>query len=108
MKVIFLLQSRIGFSYSVKCRLINPCKSSIEIISKTILNNIINEEENRWKNTTKVLDWLNNILLKFDIVEFYSSILNKSLASSINFARISIKSSSLDDNALVQNSSSTW
>ena len=68
------------------CRLINPSKSEIGVISKQILDDIntaiINKTQiNQWKNTSSVLKWFNGLQHKetlsficFDVCDFYPSI----------------------------------
>ena len=74
------------FRTDPKCRLINPAKSEMGHVSKTMLEDVIaNVKEatglNQWRNTTSVIDWFKNIpdkshtrFIKFDICEFYPSI----------------------------------
>ena len=75
-----------NFPTALPCRLINPAKSGVEIISKNILDNIlkkINEKIclNLRKNTSAGTDWFTGIQKKerctfvsFDMVNFYPSI----------------------------------
>ena len=68
------------------CRLINPTKSETGKISKEILdrvnNNIIKETKfNKWRNTSSVIKWFDNMknkkdhnFISFDVVKFYPSI----------------------------------
>ena len=86
------------FDKNPKCRLINPAKSEIGLISKIILDKINakvrqSQKLNQWKNTTDVLHWFKNLrdkskskFIKFDIVEFYPSITKQLLAKAIQFA----------------------
>ena len=58
------------------CRLINPTKSEIGIISKHILEDInkaiINTTQiNQWKNTSCVLKWFNNLENKKSLVHIF-------------------------------------
>ena len=78
------------------CRLINPAKTEIGIISKKILDSINTQLCEitgmlQWRSTQSAIDWFKNLtnksdlrFIKFDIVEFYPSItldvLNKALA----------------------------
>ena len=83
-----------------KCRLINPSKSEIGIISKRILDEInttiIQKKQiNQWKNTTSVLNWFNALQHKenlsficFDVCDFYPSITEKLLTKAVDFANI--------------------
>lgn len=58
------------FAINPTCRLINPTKSEIGIISKHILDNINKEiikvtEANLWRSTSNVIDWFKAIPNKF-------------------------------------------
>ena len=80
------------------CRLINPSKSEIGVISKQILDDIntaiINKTQiNQWKNTSSVLKWFNGLQHKealsficFDVCDFYPSITEKLLCKTLDFA----------------------
>ena len=80
------------------CRLINPSKSEIGVISKRILDDInttiINKTKiNQWKNTSSVLKWFNGLQQKevlsficFDVCDFYPSITEKLLRKALDFA----------------------
>lgn len=86
------------FSDHPTCRLINPTKSEIGVISKQILDeintSIINSTRiNQWKNTSSVLKWFNSLENKerlsficFDVCEFYPSITEKLLSKALDFA----------------------
>ena len=55
-----------NFPNTIKCRLINPAKSEIGIISKhyleTINKNIrLKSQVNQWRNTSSVMSWFKNI-----------------------------------------------
>ena len=107
-----------GFPNKVACRLINPSKSHIAKVSKSILDNIneaIREKTNliQWKNSQEVVHWFNCIedkknalFLKFDIVEFYPSIKKEQLTQAINFAR-EFTNISEDDERLIMHSCKT-
>ena len=68
------------------CRLINPCKSEIGKISKSILENINRNllkllQVNQWRNSESVIKWFYSIenksqckFIQLDITEFYPSI----------------------------------
>ena len=72
-----------NFENNTKCRLINPAKSEIGVISKAKLQKIndnIREKTGarQWRNTNEVITWFNQIrdkdkkkLLLMDVVEFY-------------------------------------
>ena len=88
-----------NFKNNPKCRLINPAKSEIGIVSKEYIdsiNKIIREKTNvnQWRNTDAVITWFQNIenkeissFIKFDIVDFYPSISKDLLINAINFAK---------------------
>ena len=71
-----------NFPNKISCRLINPSKSDIEKINKTILDKIISKivsltNVNQWKNSTSVIEWYKTIPNKdqyryiiFDIEKF--------------------------------------
>ena len=75
-----------NFQNNPTCRLINPSKSEIGVISKQHLQSInsnilIHTNLNQWKNTNSVISWFKNLPNKssrsficFDIVDFYPSI----------------------------------
>ena len=55
-----------NFPNKISCRLINPSKSDIQKISKTILDKIISKivsltNVNQWKNSTSVIEWYKTI-----------------------------------------------
>ena len=70
------------FPHKLSFRLMNPSKSDIGKISKTLLDKInkilkINTNVNQWKNTTTVIDWFKNVankklcsLIQFDVENF--------------------------------------
>ena len=80
------------------CRLINPTKSEIGVISKKILDeintSIINSMQmNQWKNTSSVLKWFNTLenketlsFISFNVCKFYPSITEKLLSKALDFA----------------------
>ena len=88
-----------NFSNNLQCRLINPAKSQIGIVSKQILekiNNIIRSQSNfnQWRNISSVISWFNSIpnkseckFLKFDVVHFYPTISEYILRAAITFAK---------------------
>ena len=87
------------FKRKLQCRLINPAKTQMGMVSKKILENInkiIRSEQNllQWKNTKSVIDWFNGIMdkqscqfIKFDVEEFYPSITEKLLKKCLEFAK---------------------
>ena len=88
-----------NFKRNTKCRLINPVKSEMGIVSKTFLEKINSNLNNhlcynQWRSTSTVTEWFRAIenkksykFIKFDIAEFYPSISAELLEKSINFAR---------------------
>ena len=100
---ITLKDHKENFSHNVKCRLINPAKSNIGIVSKVILDGIndrIREHKKslQWKNTSAVISWFDSIkdknkckFIKFDVVKFYPSISEDLLNKSLTFAKTLVK-----------------
>ena len=83
---ITLKDHKDNFQSSLHYRLINPSKSELGKVSKSILENI-NQHlikllcVNQWKNPASVIEWFRNIgdkknctFIKFDIRQFYPSI----------------------------------
>ena len=93
---ITLKDHKENFRNNTKCRLINPSKSEVGLVSKKDLNDIIanvscKTEVTEWRNTAAVINWFKNLsdkhkrkFIKFNIAEFYPSVsenlLNKSIA----------------------------
>ena len=83
---ITLKDHKDNFQNNLTCRLINPAKSEMGRISKSILENIVSQLVtssglNQWRSTSVVIDWFKEIpqksqrrLMKFDIYNFYPSI----------------------------------
>ena len=84
---------------SLPCRLINPSKSELGKISKSIFKNI-NQYlikllcVNQWKKLASVIEWFKNIeeknnftFIKFDIREFYPSITENILDKALLFPK---------------------
>ena len=95
---ITLKDHKQDFINNPTCRLINPCKSEIGIISKNILDRI-NEEitqatkVNLWKSTKHTIEWFKAIPAKekhafitFDVCDFYPSISQDLLLKALNYA----------------------
>ena len=88
-----------NFRNNIKCRLINPSKSEVGLVSKCYLSNIIADvskktKANQSRNTSTVIDWFKNLadkqkqkFIKFDIAEFYPSISEDLLKKSINYTK---------------------
>ena len=87
------------FRANPTCRLINPTKSKLGKISKSILDGINTElrsilKVNQWKNTGAVIKWFNSIkekescaFIKLDIKDFYPTITETILDNAISFAK---------------------
>ena len=87
-----------NFPARTTCRLINPAKTDIGRVSKQLLLRIAEEVRqkinvNQWRSTNVVIDWFKNLesknklkFLKFDIVNFYTSISKQLLTKAIEFA----------------------
>lgn len=95
---ITLKDHKPNFANNPTCRLINPSKSEIGIISKKILQRINAKvvaaaELNQWKNSNAVIDWFKAIpnkpshsFVTFDVVDFYPSISEELLSKALSFA----------------------
>ena len=80
------------------CRLINPSKSEIGIISKHILDNMNTKvihatQVNLWKSTSNVIEWFKAIpqkaqhaFITFDVCDFYPSISEQLLVKALDYA----------------------
>ena len=96
---ITLKDHKPNFMNNPQCRLINPSKTEIGIISKQILEKINTKvrkdtQLNQWKNTDEVIQWYNSIdnkqqktAIVFDICNFYPSITENLLDKALEFAR---------------------
>ena len=83
---------------NLTCRLINPCKTEIGIISKNILDWINHEitqatKENLWKSTKDIIERFKDIpeeekhaFITFDVCDFYPSISEDRLLKALNYA----------------------
>ena len=95
---ITLKDHKPNFHNNPTCRLINPSKSEIGIISKKILQRINSQilkytNLNQWKNTDPVITWFKNMpnkstrsFITFDVVDFYPSISEELLNEALTFA----------------------
>ena len=109
------------------CRLINPAKSEIGMISKQILEQINSSVRTataltQWRNTQSVIDWFTKLpsregvsFIKFDIVEFYPSISEGLLSKALGFAKAHTAISTQDEEiiwharkSLLFGDNSTW
>ena len=94
---ITLKDHKDNFRSAHPCRLINPCKSEIGKISKSILENINRNllkllQVNQWRNSESVIKWFYSIenksqckFIQLDITEFYPSISEEILDNAILF-----------------------
>ena len=88
-----------SFPGRIECRLINPAKNWIGVISKKILDRTNSNLRystgyNQWLSTGAAINWFKSIpdkqkksFIKFDLVAFYPSITEKLLASAVAWAR---------------------
>ena len=96
---ITLKDHKENFRTSHPCCLINPSKSELGKVGKVILEkgnkNLVKYlKVNQWRNTDSVINWFNAIenksqclFIQLDIVEFYPSISENILDTTINFAK---------------------
>ena len=87
-----------NFETDTKCRLINPAKSQIGILSRQILQEANRQlrsklKLNQWQSTQDVLTWFKGIksksrrsFMQVDIKEYYPSISEKLLDDAIHFS----------------------
>ena len=92
-----------NFENNTKCRLLNPAKSEIGIISKSHLQNINDSIRQQlslkqWRSTSTVINWFKNIeaknskhFLQLDIIDFYPSISEELLTNALAFAKSMIQ-----------------
>ena len=90
------------------CRLINPAKSEMGVISKNILDKINNQIRrdtgyNQWKNTAEVIEWFNRLpdkrkrtFIQFDIESFYPSIKLETLIKALTWAQTIVNISPME------------
>ena len=95
---ITLKDHKPDFINNPTCRLINPTKSEIGIISKNIFDNINKEiikvtKANLWRSTSIVIEWFQAIpnksqhaFLTFDVHDFYPSISEQFLTKALDYA----------------------
>ena len=89
-----------NFFTKTPCRLINPAKSEIGIISKKVLEDLNSDVRelsgvNQWRNSATVIEWFKRIpdkkkcrFIKFDVCEFYPSISESLLDKAISYAKM--------------------
>ena len=106
---ITLKDHKDNFSTNPKCRLLNPAKSEMGIVSKHILQRINAEIRictglNQWRSTSSVISWFSSIsdkknckFMKFDIVDFYPSITEELFRKSFEYAKSLVE---ISDNEL--------
>ena len=124
---ITLKDHKPDFANKPTCRLINPAKSEVGVISQQILAEVNSRVRNRtglqqWKNSNAVIDWFNELphkanlkFMKFDIVEFYPSISEDLLRNALNYAKTLTTISDQEEHiiwhsrkSLLFNDNSTW
>ena len=88
-----------NYMNNTKCRLINPAKSDVGKVSKTIISRIVKsirsmKKFNQWQNSFSVIDWFNNLkdkqrlsFIEFDIIDFYPSITENILKKALDWAK---------------------
>ena len=88
-----------SFPGRMECRVINPAKNWIGVISKKILDRVNNSlrsatQYNQWLSTGAAINWFKSIpnkkakcFIKFDIVAFYPSITEQLLTDAVVWAR---------------------
>ena len=86
------------FANNPPCRLINPSKSEIGIISKEILDDINTKltqttKANLWRSTSDAIEWFKTIpeknkhaFITFDVCDFYPSISEELLVKALDYA----------------------
>ena len=96
---ITLKDHKDNFANNPKCRLINPAKSEIGLVSKQLLEKVVSEVHkkspvNQWRQTASVIDWFTNIkdkrdcrFFQLDIADFYPSISEELLNQAIDYAK---------------------
>ena len=96
---ITLKDHKDNFINKPACRLINPAKSELGYVSKSMLERINSDvmsksAMNQWRSTSVVIDWFKNIpgktrssFIKFDIVDFYPSITEQLLDRALDYAK---------------------
>ena len=87
------------FPARIEARLINPSKSQMGKVAKTILDRIISTIKSKtgltqWKSTGEVITWFNSIenkrnkyFIKYDVISYYPSITEALFNQSIDFAK---------------------
>ena len=95
---ITLKDHKPDFINNPTCRLINPTKSEIGIISKHILDSINKEiikvtKANLWRSTSNVIEWFKAVpnksqhaFITFNVCDFYPSISEQLLTKALDYA----------------------
>ena len=100
-----------NFETNEPCRLINPTKSDLGVLSKRILDKVLIDIRKshkpklfQFKNTDECLDWFKDLqlierraFLTFDICDFYPSITKEILKKALFWAQKHAKNGILDD-----------
>ena len=108
---ITLKDHKVDFERTEPCRLINPTKSDLGVISKFILDRVIldlrdnfSPKINQFKNTDDCINWFKKLgilqrraFLTFDIVDFYPSITEIILKKALFWAKEHLKPGILND-----------
>ena len=124
---ITLKDHKENFRSRPSCRLINPAKSEVGIVSKQIIEKVNDRvrgvtQLQQWKNTYSVIDWFSNLpdregktFIKFDIVEFYPSISEDLLKKAMIYAKSIVDITEQEESiiwhsrkSLLFSDSSTW
>ena len=102
-----------NFADKLPCRLINPAKTEMGIVSKRILDGIVGPLRNKigcnlWKNTVSVIEWFKSIedkaqcsFVAFDIVDFYPSITKDLLRQALSYAQTHVHIQERDINIIM-------
>ena len=95
---ITLKDHKPDFINNPTCRLINPTKSEIGVISKHILDSINKDiikvtKANLWRSTSNVIEWFKAVpnksqhaFITFDVCDFYPSISEQLLTKALDYA----------------------
>ena len=105
---ITLKDHKANFDTKPMCRLINPTKSEMGVISKNILDKINNQIRrdtgyNQLKNTADVIEWFKRLpdkrkrtFIQFDIESFYPSIKLETLIKALTWAETIVNISPME------------
>ena len=95
---ISLKDHKDNFNNNPQCRLINPAKSNLGKVSKSIIDRINSDIRNltlsnQWRNSDDTISWFKSLqnknrltFLSFDVVDFYPSISEQLLSDAITWA----------------------